>query len=158
VFKCTESPKVTVEDWGVGELKGGVAYVKFSEEFYALISDTTEYAVFLTPEGECNGLYVSRKDSQGFEVRELQRGRSNVRFSWQVKAIRIGDENTPVVEEPLPEYVPPEPKVDEEGNMVMGGPTWIEWRRQPEAANAEKEEERLRRMKAKLEQLQLFMD
>jgi hypothetical protein len=63
VFKCVESPKVTVEDWGIAQLKDGVAFVGLSEEFVALMSDNAEYAVFLTPEGECNGLYVSKKSS-----------------------------------------------------------------------------------------------
>jgi hypothetical protein len=71
VFKCVESPKVTVEDWGIAQLKDGVAFVGLSEEFVALMSDNAEYAVFLTPEGECNGLYVSKKEFYGFEVREL---------------------------------------------------------------------------------------
>jgi hypothetical protein len=102
VFKCVESPKVTVEDWGIAKLKDGKAFVGFSEEFVALMSDKAEYAVFLTPEGECNGLYVSKKEFYGFEVRELNNGKSNIRFSWHVKAIRIGDEETPVLEEPAP--------------------------------------------------------
>jgi hypothetical protein len=133
VFKCVEGPKVTVEDWGVAELKDGVAFVTFSEEFAALISDTKEYAVFLTPEGECNGLYVSRKELHGFEVRELGGGKSNIRFSWQVKAVRIGDEKTPVLEDPKPKF-----KTKEEE---------LKWHEERKLADAEKEKRRLDRMK-----------
>jgi len=134
VFKCVESPKVTVEDWGIAELKNGKAFVGFSEEFVALMSDKTEYAVFLTPEGECNGLYVSKKEFYGFEVKELNNGKSNIRFSWHVKAIRIGDEETPVLEEPAPT----EPEKREE------------WTAKRLEADKKKEEDRLNRMKQKI--------
>ena len=137
VFKCVEGPKVTVEDWGIAELKDGVAFVTLSEEFVALMSDKAEYAVFLTPEGPCNGLYVSKKLPHGFEVRELNNGRSNIRFSWLVKAIRIGDEETPVLEEPPPTF-----KTKEEE---------LEWERKRAEEDRMKEEERLRRMKDKIE-------
>ena len=134
VFRCVESPKVTVEDWGIAELKNGKAFVGLSEEFVALMSDKAEYAVFLTPEGECNGLYVSKKEFYGFEVRELKGGTSNVRFSWQVKAIRIGDEETPVLEEPTPA----EPEKREE------------WEAKRREATQKKEENRLNRMKQQI--------
>jgi hypothetical protein len=138
VFKCVESPKVTVEDWGIAELKNGKAFVGFSEEFVALMSDKAEYAVFLTPEGECNGLYVSKKEFYGFEVAELNNGKSNIRFSWHVKAIRIGDEETPVLEEPTPQFT------DQERNKQL------EWIRQKQEADKKKEEDRLNRMKQKI--------
>jgi hypothetical protein len=134
VFKCVESPKVTVEDWGIAQLKNGKAFVGLSEEFVALMSDKAEYAVFLTPEGECNGLYVSKKEFYGFEVKELNNGKSNIRFSWQVKAIRIGDEETPVLEEPAPT----EPEKREE------------WEAKRLEAAQKKEEDRLNRMKKKI--------
>jgi hypothetical protein len=134
VFKCTESPKVTVEDWGIAELENGKAFVGFSEEFVALMSDKAEYAVFLTPEGECSGLYVSKKEFYGFEVKELNNGKSNIRFSWHVKAIRIGDEETPVLEEPAPT----EPEKQEE------------WEAKRREADKKKEENRLNRMKQKI--------
>jgi hypothetical protein len=138
VFRCVESPKVTVEDWGIAELKDGKAFVGFSEEFVALMSDKTEYAVFLTPEGECNGLYVSKKEFYGFEVKELGNGKSNIRFSWQVKAIRIGDEETPVLEEPTTQFT------DEERDRQL------EWMKNRQEADKKKEEDRLNRMKQKI--------
>jgi hypothetical protein len=138
VFKCVESPKVTVEDWGIAELKNGKAFVGFSEEFVALMSDKTEYAVFLTPEGECNGLYVSKKEFYGFEVKELGNGKSNIRFSWQVKAVRIGDEETPVLEEPTPQFT------DQEKDKQL------EWMKNRQEADKKKEEDRLNRMKQKI--------
>jgi hypothetical protein len=103
-FACVEGPKITVEDWGVARLEDGAAFVTLSEEFVALMSDRADYAVFLTPEGPCKGLYVSKKLFYGFEVRELDGGRSNVTFSWLVKAVRLGDEDAPVLHEPSPVF------------------------------------------------------
>jgi hypothetical protein len=140
VFKCVESPKVTVEDWGIAQLKDGVAFVGLSEEFVALMSDNAEYAVFLTPEGECNGLYVSKKEFYGFEVRELDGGKSSIRFSWQVKAIRIGDETTPVLEEPMPTFTEAEKGQEQE------------WIKKKQEADEQKEEDRLKRMQAKIKE------
>jgi len=140
VFKCTEAPKVTIEDWGVAELKDGEASVSLSEEFVALMSDTAEYAVFLTPEGECNGLYVAEKGFDGFKVKELNGGKSNIRFSWQVKAIRIGDEETPVLEEPMPSFTEEERDKQDE------------WVKQRNEAIRKKEDDRLSRMRRKIVQ------
>jgi chromosome segregation ATPase len=109
-----------------------------SEEFIALMSDKAEYAVFLTPEGECNGLYVSKKEFYGFEVRELNNGKSNIHFSWHVKAIRIGDEETPVLEEPTPQFT------DQEKDKQL------EWTKNRQEADKKKEEDRLNRMKQKI--------
>jgi hypothetical protein len=138
VFKCTEAPKVTIEDWGVAELKDGEASVSLSEEFVALMSDTAEYAVFLTPEGECNGLYVAEKGFDGFKVKELNGGKSNIRFSWQVRAIRIGDEETPVLEEPMPSFT--EEEKDKQDK----------WVKQRNEAIRKKEDDRLSRMRQKI--------
>jgi hypothetical protein len=44
--------------------------------------------VFLTPEGDCRGLYVSDKRPHQFEVRELQGGTSSLTFSYRVVAKR----------------------------------------------------------------------
>ena len=41
-----------------------------------------ELLIQLQPEGECNGLYISKKTSKGFEVKELNNGKSSIRFSW----------------------------------------------------------------------------
>jgi hypothetical protein len=45
-------------------------------------------------EGDCNGVYVTEKSKQGFTVKELQNGNSNVSFSYQIVANRINRENS----------------------------------------------------------------
>jgi hypothetical protein len=49
--------------------------------------------VFLTPNGDCKGLYVHQKTATDFEVRELGNGNSNVKFDYRITALRKGYEN-----------------------------------------------------------------
>jgi len=80
---CMESPELWFEDFGVAKLKNGRATVKLDGD-YAKVIKSAGYHVFLTPEGDCRGLYVRSRRSASFEVRELQGGRSNVAFSYRV--------------------------------------------------------------------------
>jgi hypothetical protein len=42
-----------------------------------------DYKVFLTPEGDCRGLYVRRR-AASFQVRELMGGKSSIAFSYRI--------------------------------------------------------------------------
>jgi hypothetical protein len=84
---CQESPEPYFEDFGRARLTGGVCYVSLEPEFAGLIR-RGDYMVYLTPEGDCNGLYLSRRDQHGFEVRELRAGLSNLGFAYRVVAKR----------------------------------------------------------------------
>ena len=57
--------------------------VKLDADFAKTIR-TSDYRVFLTPKGDCGGLYIKSKRGEGFEVRELQGGTSNVAFSYRI--------------------------------------------------------------------------
>jgi hypothetical protein len=87
VLHCMESPEHWFEDFGGARLSGGRVKVKLDPDF-AKVVRTQDYRVFLTPEGDCKGLYVSSKSARGFEVRELQGGASGVRFSYRIVAKR----------------------------------------------------------------------
>ena len=69
------------------------------------------YRVFLTPEGDCNGLYVSSKSPTGFEVRELKGGTSSLGFSYRVVAKRKDIPGARLERVPMPARVerPPPP-------------------------------------------------
>ena len=82
VLHCMESPEHWFEDFGTAKLKGGRAVVKIDADFAKVI--TSDYRVFLTPEGDCRGLYVRRKSAVSFEVRELMGGSSSVAFSYRI--------------------------------------------------------------------------
>jgi len=51
-----------------------------------------EYHVFLTPKGDCEGLYVSNESASGFEVHELRNGHSSIGFDYRIMARRSGYE------------------------------------------------------------------
>jgi hypothetical protein len=57
------------------------------------VNTGSEYHVFLTPQGDCRGLYVSNKSAAGFEVHELGGGQSNVAFDYRIIALRRGYED-----------------------------------------------------------------
>jgi hypothetical protein len=84
---CMESPESYFEDFGRGQLASGRASVRLDQDFAAVVRNE-DYDVFLTPKGDCNGLYVSSQSSTGFEVRELKGGTSSLAFSYRVVAKR----------------------------------------------------------------------
>jgi len=88
-----ESTKVWFEDFGSSNLVGGVATVQLESKYAQLVNTKLPYHVFLTPNGDCHGLYVSQKDRNSFEVRELNGGQSNVSFDYRISALRNGYEN-----------------------------------------------------------------
>jgi hypothetical protein len=46
------------------------------------------YNVFVTPYGDCRGLYVYSHTTTGFEVRELKSGTSSLEFAYRIVAKR----------------------------------------------------------------------
>ena len=90
---AVESPENWFEDFGAGRLENGTASVALDPTFAETVKGTSDYHVFLTPEGDCRGLNVSRKTASGFEVRELGGGRSTVAFDYRIVALRRGFEN-----------------------------------------------------------------
>jgi len=84
-----DSAEPLVEDVGEGKLVGGRAEVKLDPDF-AAIADGGTYQVFLTPEGDSKGLYVTEKSPGGFVVREQQNGTASLAFAYRVVAKRKG--------------------------------------------------------------------
>src|SRR5215216_1705729 len=83
VLHCMESPEHWFEDFGAAKLKNGRATVKLDSDFAKTIK-RGGYHVFVTPEGDCRGLYVRGKTAASFEVRELGGGKSSVVFSYRI--------------------------------------------------------------------------
>ncbi len=82
-----ESPESWFEDFGEGSLRSGRATIRIRKDFAPLIR-TGDYHVFITPYGDCGGLFVANRTRAQFEVRELNGGKSNVRFSYRIVARR----------------------------------------------------------------------
>jgi hypothetical protein len=81
------------EDAGAAQLVNGVARVNLEAIFGQTVNTQIEYHVFLTPDGDCKGLYVSAKNASGFEVHELGGGTSSVAFEYRIMAKRVGHES-----------------------------------------------------------------
>lgn len=88
-----QSPENWFEDFGSAKLENGRVTVALDPQFAAIVNTGVEFHVFLTPQGECEGLYVANKASGGFEVRELHHGASSVAFDYRIVAKRNGHEN-----------------------------------------------------------------
>ncbi len=63
-----------------GQLQNGTTFIKFDQ----IQENFNDLMINLQLEGDCNGLYISKKTKEGFEVKELQKGKSNVKFSWSI--------------------------------------------------------------------------
>ena len=81
------------EDAGSGQLVNGKTAIQLEQLFAQTVNGDVDYHVFLTPNGECEGLYVANKGAGGFEVRELHHGHSNISFDYRIMARRKGYEN-----------------------------------------------------------------
>jgi hypothetical protein len=88
-----QSPENWFEDFGSGSLSNGVITVALDRTFAQTVNTGIEYHVFLTPKGDCKGLYVTKENAKGFDVRELGSGTSNVAFDYRIVAKRVGYEN-----------------------------------------------------------------
>jgi hypothetical protein len=99
-----ESPDSWFEDFGRGELEGGRARVAIDPDFAALVKLEEDYHVFLTPEGDSVGLFVSNRTAAGFEVREQQGATGSLTFSYRIVARRkdVDTERLQKVELPAP--------------------------------------------------------
>jgi hypothetical protein len=87
------SPEVWFEDIGAAALQEGAAVVSIDRLFAKTVNLNAGYHVFLTPLGDCNGLYVANKTGAGIEVRELGGGASSVSFDYRIVAHRAGYED-----------------------------------------------------------------
>ena len=90
VMFAPEAPEVLFEDYGTGKLTNGVAIIKIDPILSKniLVDKSHPLKVFIQLEGDCNGVYVAEKTIDGFKVKELQNGISNVSFSWHIVANR----------------------------------------------------------------------
>lgn len=87
-----QSPENWMDDFGSGVLQNGVAVVQIDPAFAETVSETADYHVFITPNGDAEALYVINKTATGFEVRESKGGASSLTFDYRIVAKRRGYE------------------------------------------------------------------
>jgi len=97
-MSAIEAPNVWFEDFGSAQLSGGLAVVRLDPRFIQTVNTKLQYHVFLTPNGDCKGLYVHQKNADSFEVRELGSGSSSVKFDYRITALRKGYEKNRFVD------------------------------------------------------------
>jgi hypothetical protein len=83
-----------MEDFGEAQLVDGHGYVKLDAALSDVIDERNTYFVFITPEGDSNGLYVSQKTPAGFTVREQRAGHSTLAFQYRILAKPVDDDST----------------------------------------------------------------
>jgi hypothetical protein len=90
ILFCPESPEITFTDSGTGKLQNGIANISIDPILAKniFVDEKHPLKVFIQLEGDCNGVFVTSKSANGFTVKELQGGTSNVSFSWQLIANR----------------------------------------------------------------------
>jgi hypothetical protein len=86
------SPENWFEDFGSGRLSSGSATIVLDADFAETVNTSDDYHVFLTPNGECKGLFVSQKSASSFEVHEIGGGSSSISFDYRMVAHRKGQE------------------------------------------------------------------
>jgi hypothetical protein len=99
------APENWFEDAGSGQLSSGEAVINLEPLFGQTVNTEMEYHVFLTPNGDCNGLYVTQKTATSFVVRELKHGTSSIAFDYRIMAKRKGHENVRMAEAA---HIPPQ--------------------------------------------------
>jgi hypothetical protein len=109
-----ESATETIEDVGTAQMISGMANVRLDSAFAAM-TDHRWYYVFLTPLGDTRGLYVSLKAASGFQVREVEHGRSTLNFDYRIVAhpIDATNDRLPAVPESN-DRLPPAPVMSTE--------------------------------------------
>jgi hypothetical protein len=76
----------TLEDSGEVALVNGAAHVALDPSFAATIDRSHSYLVFVTPEGENDGVYVTLKNAAGFTIRESHGVRSSLAVEYRIVA------------------------------------------------------------------------
>jgi len=129
IMFCPEMPEIFFMDVGQGQLQNGRAYITLDPIFAKNIVVNSQHPlrVIIQLEDECNGVRVTNKSQNGFEVVELHNGTSNARFTYFVianRADRYKDDGTLASKHegvrfpPAPEF-PPIPQLPPSQTVEM---------------------------------------
>ena len=85
LLASTNNTSTLLEDFGSGTLVNGLVEITLDAAFAEALK-SNNYYIFITPLGDCNGLFVAEKSENSFIVKELGNGVSNVSFDYRVVA------------------------------------------------------------------------
>ena len=90
---CSESPEIYFEDYGEGKLLNGKVLISIDPIFAKNVTVNVKHPlrVFIQLEGNCNGVYVTNKSVNSFDIVELNNGKSNVSFQWHIVCNRADE-------------------------------------------------------------------
>jgi hypothetical protein len=66
---------------GKGQLQKGSTFIKFDKPR----DDFEDLIINIQLESDCNGVYISKKTREGFEIKELKKGKSKAKFNWKIE-------------------------------------------------------------------------
>jgi hypothetical protein len=92
-MSAIEAPQNWFEDAGEAAMVNGAAVVELDSTYIQTVSTGMKYQVFLTPYGDCKGLYVTNRTANSFEVHELGGGTTSLSFGYRIMALRKKYEN-----------------------------------------------------------------
>jgi hypothetical protein len=93
VLHCTEAPEIYFEDYGQGQLVNGRAHINIDPTIAKNITVNEKHPlrVFIQLEDECNGVFVTNKTGNSFDVVELSSGQSNAKFQYRIVGNRADE-------------------------------------------------------------------
>lgn len=94
-LSAPEAPENLFQDYGQAKLVNGRAHIDIDPIFAKNIAVNEKHPlrVFVQLEGDCKGVFVTNKTPLGFDVVELDGGRSNTAFSYSITANRADEIN-----------------------------------------------------------------
>ena len=90
VSYAAQSSAPMLDDVGEGRLAGGQARIAIDPSLARAIDPSAPYVVFVSPEGQSRGLYVTNRTPGGFTVAENDGGRSSISFGYRIVAKPYG--------------------------------------------------------------------
>jgi hypothetical protein len=114
-----QSAEAWIEDFGRGNLVNGIAVITIAPDFAGVANLSVDYMVFVTLEGDCQGVYITNKTPATFEVHELNGGASNVPFGYRIVAKQAGAESVRLPVVTLPASVDTERQPDESAQPLQ---------------------------------------
>ncbi len=107
VYAAPEGDEVATYTRGTARLVEGEATVPLGETFKWVTNPDIGLTAHLTPREDCNGVYVADLSTEEMVVRELQNGTSDCAFDFLVYGLRIGFEESSIVQEKeMESYIP----------------------------------------------------
>jgi hypothetical protein len=107
VYAAPEGDEVATYTRGTAKLINGEAHVALGDTFKWVTNPDLGLTAYVTPRGECKGVYVASVSPTELVVKELDGGTSDATFDYIVYGLRIGFEQSTVVQEKKREaYIP----------------------------------------------------